>query len=423
MAHDIAESAGQVAPLDVAEVLDGLDVWLQPIINVATGDTFATEALARFGHAPHRSSDDVIAEAHASGYGYVLEAACLKAALALRETLPDGVALSVNVSPDVMHHPTIARTWPEDLRGVIIEVTEHDATSPAAFRDQVAHLRLRGAAISVDDVSTGYAGLLRLATLRPEYVKIDRKVVSGVRDSRAQAAVLDALVTLSHRLGAAVIGEGVESLDDLVALAEADVDYGQGWAIGRPAVRLAPVNQLVVQTCQAARRQLLARPASPGRAAARTHDMHAVTAALSGASHLADVHAAVAGAATELEVDVIGVSVLDGDQYLREITSGGQAIDTTRYRLSDYPATEATLRTGNTTEVHLEDPASDPAEKTVLRRFGYASVLLVPIGIGSDPVGVLEFAHRTHRRWTTDDIAQARGLATHLGNALQRVGA
>ena len=46
--------------------------------------------------------------------------------------------------------------------------------------------------------------------------------------------VIEALVSLSRRIGARTLGEGVETLDDLTMLAELDVDYAQGWAIGRP---------------------------------------------------------------------------------------------------------------------------------------------------------------------------------------------
>ena len=158
-------------------------------------------------------------------------------------TLPEGMLLSVNVSPNVLPYLDAAQFWPDELRGVIVEITEQDAESPIELSEHLAGLRERGAAIAIDDVTTGYAGLLRLAQMRPDYVKVDRQVVSGVRNSAAQSAVLEALVTFSHRLGAAVIGEGVEDLDDLDALGEFDVDYAQGYAIGRPAKAMEPIDR------------------------------------------------------------------------------------------------------------------------------------------------------------------------------------
>jgi EAL domain-containing protein (putative c-di-GMP-specific phosphodiesterase class I) len=408
--------------VDVTAVLDGLEIVFQPIVDVATGGLFAMEALARFHHAPGMPVDQVFAQAHEAGFGYTLETACVRAAMARRGELPAGVRLSVNVSPDVVHHPAVAKCWTEDLEGVIVEITEHKSSNQIALRDQLSWLRLRGAQIAVDDVSTGYAGLLRLASMRPNIVKIDRSVVAGVHDSAAQSAVLEALVTFSHRIGAAVIGEGVETLDDLTALAEFDVDFGQGWAVGKPATSAGPISHRVMATCQQARKHILQRHTTGGPMASNAQAMHAVTSVLSNATGVAEIHGAVAQAARELGVDVIGVSVLGADRQLREITSSGAAIDPTVYPLAEYPTTEAVLQTGNTMEIHVDDPHADAAERRTMERLGQASLLIIPFTVDGQPVGVLEFAHRTHRRWTSHDIAHGRGLAAHLGNAFLRIG-
>lgn len=419
MSSEMAEF-GAVPRLDPAAILNNVDIHLQPIVDIASGTCFAVEALARFGHAPGVPVEDVLAEAHRSGYGFALEAACLRAALARREEVPSDVRLAVNVSPDLLHHPRGVGSWPGDLDGVIIEVTEHQASRPDELHDQLAHLRRRGAAVAVDDVGTGYAGLLRLATTRPDIVKIDRTVVAGVRDSHDQGAVLEALVVFSHRLGAAVIGEGAEQLDDLIALAGFDVDYGQGWVVGSPAPTLEPISPLVVATCQQAREQVLQWSAGPGTPD-RSQGMHSVTAAMSRATRLTELHAAVATAATEIGVDIISFSVLGLDGMLREVTASGEAIDTAQYVLADYPVTQNVVNTGKAAEVHLVDQDADPAERGLLRRLGHASLLIVPVRCGERMIGVLELGHRTHRRWTTHDVANGQGLATHLGDALLRI--
>lgn len=405
----------------VSDVVAGLQIVLQPVVEVATGAVLAVEALARFAHEPAKPVADVIAEAHAAGLGYAVEAACLRAALERRSGLPDGIRLTVNLSPNALGHPAITGVLDDDLDGVIVEVTEHIASDAAALRGQLAQLRLRGAGIAVDDVGTGYAGLLRLASMRPDYVKIDATVVAGVRYSAAQSAVLDALVTFSHRMGAAVIGEGVETLEDLVALAEFDVDYGQGWMVGRPTAQFEPIRRLVVATCLQTRSHLLQRRAATSGSASYTHEMHAVTSAFSTATGLVEIQTAANRAATEIGIDVIGVSLLGEDGILREIVTNVGTVDVAEYAIADYPATLTALETGNTVEAHLNDAGVDPAEKLWLEQHGHASLLMIPLLAGDQPVGVLELAHRTHRRWTTQDIAHGRGLATHLSHALVRI--
>ncbi len=404
-----------------AEILAGLAIFLQPIIDVATGVVWAYEALARFGGAPVRPADEAIQAAHRAGYGHAIEAACLRAALARRADLPDGARLAMNVSPEALLGPDVGGIWDADLEGVVVEVTEHHLASNERALVEFGRLRERGAAIAVDDVGTGYAGLLRLATLHPDIVKLDRTIVSGARDRDAQRAVLETLVGFAHRIDAEVVAEGVETLDDLVALAQFDVDYGQGWAIGRPAPNAEPVNPEVVPTCQRARDNVLQRRASIAGAATRAQGMHALLGAIAGATGLASLHVAVAQAAAELGVDIIAASVLGEDGVLREITTNGAKIDTSAYPLADYPATRSVVETGAAIEVHTSDPHSDPAERALLSSLGHASLLMVPLVIGGHRIGVLEFLQHTHRRWTGTDIADARGLAVHLGNALMRI--
>ena len=85
--------------IDVTAVLGGLTVHLQPIVDLATGVPFAMEALSRFRHAPGRPVEEIFASAHEAGFGYLLEAASLRAALGRRDELPAGVRLAVNVEP------------------------------------------------------------------------------------------------------------------------------------------------------------------------------------------------------------------------------------------------------------------------------------------------------------------------------------
>jgi EAL domain-containing protein (putative c-di-GMP-specific phosphodiesterase class I) len=406
---------------DLAATVDALEIHLQPIIDIATGAVCAFEALARFANEALPPVEEAIASAHRGGYGYALEAACLRAALDRRGELPEGALLAVNVSPDVLASPAVVDSLDSDLSGVIVEVTEHRASDPAALRTQFIRLRDHGAAIAVDDVGTGYSGLLRLATMRPDFVKLDRTIVSGARGNDAQCAVLEALVAFSHRLGATVVGEGVETLDDLTTLVQFDVDYGQGWAIGLPAPKIGAISPDIVSACHRARAHVLQRHASSAVSAVSTQSMHAVAGAIGRATGFAGLHVATAQAAAELGVEVITASVLGEDGVLREITSGGAAIDTRTYAVADYPATRSVVETGVAIEVHTSDPDGDPAERALLRSLGQSSLLMVPIAVGDHRIGVLEFLQGTHRRWTSTDIAHARGLATHLGNALARI--
>jgi EAL domain-containing protein (putative c-di-GMP-specific phosphodiesterase class I) len=390
---------------------------LQPIVDLASGAVVGAEALARFADSSDLPVGQRFAQAHAAGHGAELEAACLRAALRRRADLPGRAWLAVNVSPNALGHPDVQHTLAGDLAGVVIEVTEDAASDPTLVLGLLARLRERGALIAVDDASTGYAGLLRLSTMRPDIVKLDAALVTGAADSVEQSAVIEALVSLSRRIGARVIGEGVETIDDLRALVDLDVDYAQGFIVGLPAEVLASASTAAIAACLSTRRTLMRRqPSAPDAVL----NLHQVTAALAASVDAEDLNASLLRASTSLAVDTIGLSVLAGGQ-LREIATADTTVDQAAYPLTAYPATRAALTSGKIIEIHLDDPHSDTAERTLLHSHGFASLLLVPLTRQGAPLGILEFFHRTPRRWTSHDLRQAHILADHVTHALQRL--
>jgi GAF domain-containing protein len=62
----------------------------------------------------------------------------------------------------------------------------------------------------------------------------------------------------------------------------------------------------------------------------------------------------------------------------------------------------------------VDDPAADPAERSLLADLGYQALLMVPIVAGGKSVGLLEVMRRTNRPWTSAEIDQARILAQSL---------
>ncbi len=398
--------------------MGSVEIMLQPIVDVSSGEIVAAESLARFptGH----TVEETFALAYASGRGPELEAACLREALRVgRAELDTGVLLTVNVSPDALNHPAVRSALLCDLTGVVVEITEHATADLAALQRSLGELRARGALIAIDDASTGYAGLLRLTALRPDLVKLDRGLVTGARDSVEQSAVIEALVSLSRRIGAKVLGEGVESLDDLIALAELDVDLAQGFHIARPAHQVPLALPLAAESCRLARASLMEHGALISNTASA--GIRGITAALAASVGAADLAAALTAASVNLGIDVIALSTLQPGNVLHEISVAGDAVDDSEYRLADFPATDSALERGTMAEAHLADPLSDAAECEVMRADGIASLLMTPVIGRGRRLGILEFRHRTHRRWSSEDMAQARVLAEHVASVLLRI--
>ena len=208
----------------------------QPIVDLATGDLLAVEALARFDTTPARPPNLWFAEALQLEMAIDLEVAAIRLALDDLDRLPSGVRLSVNTSIGTLLSGALHEALPASVCDrLLIEITETAVVpSYATVIEAFAALRERGARLAVDDLGAGFAGLSHLAGLRPDVVKIDRGIVRFVGEDTHHDALVAALVDVGRSTGATVVGEGIETPEQLERLARAGVRQGQGYLIAAP---------------------------------------------------------------------------------------------------------------------------------------------------------------------------------------------
>ncbi|MEP8939785.1 biofilm formation regulator HmsP [Enterobacter mori] len=234
-----------------SDILTAMDnrqfaIWLQPQVNLLTGEVNSAEALLRMQQ-PDGSwelPEGLIERIESCGLmvsvGYwVLEESCRQLA-AWQErgiTLP----LSVNLSALQLMHPTMVsellelihryRIQPDTL---ILEVTESrridDPNEAVAI---LKPLRNAGVRIALDDFGMGYAGLRQLQhmkTLPVDVLKIDKTFVDGLPED---SSMVEAIIQMARSLNLHVIAEGIENEDQRDWLAKAGVEGGQGFLFGR----------------------------------------------------------------------------------------------------------------------------------------------------------------------------------------------
>ncbi len=222
----------------IREVLsdEAIDIVVQPIVDLAGGQTVSCEALARIRGPLVEPPDWWFATAHRAGLGVELETAALRRALLAFAHVPAPLGMSVNVGHDLLLHPGFPALFDGvDLSRLTIELTEHDEVRDyASVIDAMTAMRERGARLSVDDTGSGYSGLTHLLRLRPDVIKLDRELVTGIHADPAKRALAAALVRFARELGAPVVAEGVEEQGEADCLVELGVDYAQGFLFARP---------------------------------------------------------------------------------------------------------------------------------------------------------------------------------------------
>ncbi len=116
-----------------------------------------------------------------------------------------------------------------------LEVTETALlVDPRDAAAVLAALREAGARVSIDDFGTGYTSLTMLRQLAVDELKIDRTFVAAAAQAPADAAIVQALVDLAHRLSLDVVAEGVEDARTAAVVRDLGADVLQGFHFARP---------------------------------------------------------------------------------------------------------------------------------------------------------------------------------------------
>lgn len=121
--------------------------------------------------------------------------------------------------------------------GVYLEITE---TAAFEFFDLCRSVlrevcNRTGAHLVVDDLGAAHSNLARVLDLEPEVVKLDRALVHGIDRHARRRAVVRHVTNLCRDLGATVVAEGIERVDELLAVRDLGVHYGQGYLFAAPA--------------------------------------------------------------------------------------------------------------------------------------------------------------------------------------------
>jgi len=131
--------------------------------------------------------------------------------------------------------PRWMNALPFDPGCVVMEFTEsqgvHDLKALQGYANRLRDLGLR---VAVDDLGAGVASLTHMARLAPDFIKADRSLVEQAHRRPYQAALLNALAHFAKAMRIGFIAEGIETLEELEAIMDAGVPWGQGFIFGQP---------------------------------------------------------------------------------------------------------------------------------------------------------------------------------------------
>ncbi|MCC8394622.1 bifunctional diguanylate cyclase/phosphodiesterase [Paraburkholderia sp. MMS20-SJTR3] len=163
-----------------------------------------------------------------------------------RRALPADAWLFLNILPATFIADGYADRLTQIVRGagleperVVLEILESHGGSVAEMSRAAGRYRQHGFLIAVDDFGAGQSNLDRLLRIRPDLVKLDGELIRATSHG-TQRPILPKLVSLLHQAGMLVVVEGVETEAELILAVESNVDFAQGYLLGRPAREIAP---------------------------------------------------------------------------------------------------------------------------------------------------------------------------------------
>ncbi len=154
----------------------------------------------------------------------------------------EGKMFSVNLSGRSIGSETFHRFLEKslteseiDLKNLCFEITETAAVSNVEKSVEfITSIKQLGAKISLDDFGTGLSSFSYLKQFPVDYLKIDGEFVRDIVDDERSFVFVRSMTELGHCLDMKVIAEFVESDTMFDRLRDANIDYIQGYTVGKP---------------------------------------------------------------------------------------------------------------------------------------------------------------------------------------------
>lgn len=218
----------------------GIKMAFQPIVDIASKNVFAYEALVRGenGEGAGRVLGQVTEDNK-----YTFDQSCRVKAIETASRIKLPGSLSINFMPNAIYEPetclaqtlATAKRTNFDRNNIIFEVTEQEQVVSQKFLVEVFEAyRKEGFRTAIDDFGAGYAGLNLLADFQPDILKIDMKLIRDIGQSKVKQTLVRSIQQIGEELGIRLIAEGIETEDEYKYLRDTGITLMQGYYFQKP---------------------------------------------------------------------------------------------------------------------------------------------------------------------------------------------
>ncbi|MCR0202118.1 bifunctional diguanylate cyclase/phosphodiesterase [[Clostridium] innocuum] len=235
---------------ELNEILDHnlVSYAYQPIVHLKSKEIYAFEALMRPRSTIITSPVDILRVARSQSQLYRVEFMTWTQSIAqfadFHSAFPK-TRLFINSIPSIPMLDDLTQSleqqYKEYLPLLVIEMIETDEIEQHYLETKQQFAKRWDAHIAIDDFGSGYSNDSTLLNVAANYIKIDMMFVRDIHKDENRQRLVENMITFAHRQHIRVIAEGVETKEELQQLIRMDVDFVQGYYLGKPALQISDI--------------------------------------------------------------------------------------------------------------------------------------------------------------------------------------
>lgn len=218
-----------------------LTYYLQPIVETQTGEIVAYEALMRTTGDIKMTPSQILRIAASQNSLYAIEKLTFFNTMKLlsdNQQIFDNRKLFINCLPNYLltdeDFNELYLTYGELLEKTVIETVEDSAATAEAVETLKKRCKFTHSKLAIDDYGSGYSNSSNLLNYSPDYIKIDRSLISDIQNDLKKQQLVTSIIEFCRDNQLRSLAEGVETLHELKTLIRLGVDLVQGYYTSKP---------------------------------------------------------------------------------------------------------------------------------------------------------------------------------------------
>jgi len=245
---DFDKSVEILQNLNILEIIkialkeDKIIPFFQPIVDNKTGEIDKFEVLARLDTSKDQYLPPGVFLPVAKESKYYRDITKTIVKKSIETIIEKDVNLSINLSiEDILDDVVIdyflglIKENQHIAHKITVELLESESIQNyKEIQKFVDEIRKYGMKLAIDDFGAGYSNFSHVVNLKPDFVKIDGSLIKDIHKDPYSKIIVSTIVDFSKKLGIKTIAEFVSSVEIYKVIRELDIDYSQGFFVGKP---------------------------------------------------------------------------------------------------------------------------------------------------------------------------------------------